>query len=389
MSNKVSKYVTDQELNAIMWIESSGNPNARAGTSTATGLFQFLKGTWRDTVKKHRPDVFKRFTNGALLSMRTHPSFAIEMGARFTEDNRKTIGTNSSLGDLYLAHFLGSGDARKLFKADPATPVSTLVSPNVIAANRSIMAGKTAGQVRAWAAGRMKSATAKAADYVSKYYTGPYVIPVTAISDEVDVDPALPVHVEEDQAQARPGLVERGDARLYDNQAQLKSMNYNPGGLDGVWGGGVSGAMSAFFTDRGLSNSPNEWHEYDRNYESIDAEIDKAEAEKFRRPVTKAREEADPEVVERVAPEIVPAKRSLWTTIGGFFTALGTTVYKGVEWLMGYQDQAERWGIMYYIDRVPTFVWMLLGTVAVGAVVFFTLRTVRGIEKPVTTGERM
>src|SRR5262249_4565968 len=33
--------------------ESSLNPNARAGTSSATGLFQFVDGTWLDMVRRH------------------------------------------------------------------------------------------------------------------------------------------------------------------------------------------------------------------------------------------------------------------------------------------------------------------------------------------------
>ena len=34
-------------------IESSLNPNARAGTSSAAGLYQFTKGTWLQTLDKH------------------------------------------------------------------------------------------------------------------------------------------------------------------------------------------------------------------------------------------------------------------------------------------------------------------------------------------------
>ena len=34
-------------------VESAMNPNARAATSSATGLYQFIESTWLDTVKKH------------------------------------------------------------------------------------------------------------------------------------------------------------------------------------------------------------------------------------------------------------------------------------------------------------------------------------------------
>lgn len=384
MTNTVSRTVPDETLNAIMYIESAGNPNAKARTSTASGLGQFLKATWRDTVKKHRPNVFANYSDSDLLALRFNPSFAIEMLARFTEDNLRLVGANASPGDLYLAHFLGAGDAKKIYRADPERPVSSLLASGPIKANPSILRGKTAGDVRKWAASKMDGASRRAGDYVRKFYKGNFAMPGTEMSSRNRID------VETVAEEMRPGLKSGGDARLYDNQAQLKSMNYNPGGLDGVWGGGTSGAIAAFLNDYNPNIAvPTSWKAYDQNYSAIDAVIDEAEAERFRRPVTEEREDADPDTVERVAQEIIPAKRNLWTIVSGFFAALGSTVYKGFEWLMGYQDEAERFGVMNYIDKVPTFVWLGLGTAAVGAAVFFAIRTVKGIEKPVTTGERM
>ena len=43
-------------------VESAMNPTARAATSSATGLYQFIDSTWLDTVKKHGP----RFGLGAV-----------------------------------------------------------------------------------------------------------------------------------------------------------------------------------------------------------------------------------------------------------------------------------------------------------------------------------
>lgn len=387
MTNTVSNIVSDQTLNAIIYIESAGNPGARAKTSTATGLGQFLKGTWRDTVRRHRPDVFRAYPDSRLLALRTNASFSIEMLARFTEDNLKVIGRNATPGDLYLAHFLGSGDAKKLYRADPSTPVSTFLSAGPINANPSILRGKTAGQVRKWADDKMVKAAARASNYVAKYYTGPFEVHGEAAkpSDRERIDGDAVENVTN-----RPGLKSGGDARLYDTQTQLRAMNYNPGGLDGVWGGGTAGAIAAFLNDYDPSTPvPTTWQAYDRTYETLDALVDRAEAERFVRPVTKGREEADPKVVESVAPEIVPAKRGFWASIAAFFSAVGTTVYQGFQWLLGYRDEANEWGLMYYLDKVPSFVWFALGSAVLGFVVFTAIRTVRGIEKPVTTGERM
>lgn len=170
MTHTVSETVSDETLNAIIQIESSGNPREKASTSSALGLFQFLKGTWIATVKLHRPDL-SGMPSEQLLALRTDPKLCIELGARFTEDNLAMIGRNATGGDLYLAHFLGAGTARKLFRADPATPVSDLVSPEAIAANRSIMQGKTAAQVRAWSARRMRESAGH--DWIGRYYAPP------------------------------------------------------------------------------------------------------------------------------------------------------------------------------------------------------------------------
>jgi hypothetical protein len=170
LTNTVSEIVSDETLNAIIQIESGGNPRAKAPTSSATGLFQFLNGTWMSLVKTHKPELVS-LPPAKLLSLRCDPQLCIELGARFTEDNLALIGRQATGGDLYLAHFLGAGDARKLFRAAPQTPVEELVSPLVVQANRSIMQGKTVAQVRAWAARRMHESAGH--DWISRFYVPP------------------------------------------------------------------------------------------------------------------------------------------------------------------------------------------------------------------------
>lgn len=186
MTNTVSDLVSDEELNAIIQIESAGNPRAKAATSSALGLGQFLNATWLAVVQKHRPDLLSGRSKAQILALRTDPSIAIELLARFTEDNRRAIGVECTPGDLYLAHFLGVADARDLFLADPKTPVARLVSNAAIAANRSILDDKTAGQVRAWAARKMAKKPAK--DWVSLYYSG--TAPAPPAPRPTDPDPA-------------------------------------------------------------------------------------------------------------------------------------------------------------------------------------------------------
>lgn len=192
MTNTVSETVSDETLSAIIQIESGGNPRAKAPTSSALGLGQFLNGTWMNVVRKHRPDLCEGVPEPKVLNMRIDPALSVELLARFTEDNLEAITGNTAPtdGDLYLAHFLGCGDARKLFHADPSTPVNLLVNENVIKANKSIMMGKTASQVRAWAARRMHECAGR--DWVAKYYVAPEVTPAP---DPEDPEPAA-VHVD-------------------------------------------------------------------------------------------------------------------------------------------------------------------------------------------------
>jgi hypothetical protein len=127
----------------IAQIESGMNPNAKAGTSSAGGLFQFVDGT---AAQYHLRNKFDAEANA-------------EAGARLTADNiaglKKDLGRDPTPGEVYLAHFSGYGVAEKLAKAPADTPTSDIFSPQAIAANRSILAGKTAGEVKDWAEAKM------------------------------------------------------------------------------------------------------------------------------------------------------------------------------------------------------------------------------------------
>lgn len=176
MPNSVSAIISDDLLNRIIQIESAGLPTAKAGTSSATGLGQFINATWLAIVAKYRPDLLTGKTTAGVLALRTSPSIAVEMLARFTEDNARGLGSGWTGGDLYLAHFLGLGAARNLLRAAPATATHLLVGAAQINANKSILQGKTAGDVRAWAARRMAASGGK--DWVHKYYVGKVNSPI-------------------------------------------------------------------------------------------------------------------------------------------------------------------------------------------------------------------
>lgn len=110
-------------LLAIAGIESGFRYKVKAGTSSATGWFQFVDGTW-DTmyamcVKKYGlpPDP------GKTRVARKDPRINALLGAEYIKQNweglKAALKRPISDVDVYMAHFLGLGGAKRFFRADP------------------------------------------------------------------------------------------------------------------------------------------------------------------------------------------------------------------------------------------------------------------------------
>ncbi len=152
---------TDDVTDRIVKVESGGRYNATNPNSSASGPGQFIKSTWLDVVKRNRPDVAEGRTDQELLALRTDPKYAglsKEMTAAYASENSQKLqnaGIQPTPGNVYLAHFLGPAGATKVLSADPNTPVSSLVTADAFNANRSVMEGKTAGDLAAWSDRKM------------------------------------------------------------------------------------------------------------------------------------------------------------------------------------------------------------------------------------------
>jgi uncharacterized protein (DUF2345 family) len=126
------------QLMAMCWIESKFNPNAKAGTSSAYGLYQFIDDTWAAMVKKYGKKY--NFT----LSMRSDVLAQAICGAAYMAENKKYLQTNMPAGttitatDLYLAHFLGPAGAVKFLKTPNSAPGTEAVTAAQARANASI-----------------------------------------------------------------------------------------------------------------------------------------------------------------------------------------------------------------------------------------------------------
>ena len=119
--------------------ESNFDVDAKARTSTASGLFQFIESTWLETVKQtgHRhglgayADQIQQTSNGKyrvsdadmrreILALRDNAEIASLMAGELTQKNadylRDRLGREPNQGELYIAHFLGAGGASKLIR---------------------------------------------------------------------------------------------------------------------------------------------------------------------------------------------------------------------------------------------------------------------------------
>jgi len=143
--------------------ESSLNPQAKAQTSSAVGLFQFLESTWLQVMKEEGPRLgygdiasnIERSSDGdyfvgdpakkaEILKLREDPQIASDLAAAFTKSNgdylSQRFGRMPSAGELYIAHFLGAQGAERMFTAglQDADQIAANLFPKQAAANQAI-----------------------------------------------------------------------------------------------------------------------------------------------------------------------------------------------------------------------------------------------------------
>ncbi|WP_233384468.1 lytic transglycosylase domain-containing protein [Methylobacterium sp. C25] len=148
--------------------ESGLDPTAKAATSSASGLFQFIDQTWLGTMKAAgaklglssyadaitaRPDgtfsVADAATKQQILDLRRDPRVATAMAGALTQRNRDALGASlgrePTSGDLYAAHVLGAKGAATLINSAQVSPARPAASdlPEAAASNRSLFYDKT------------------------------------------------------------------------------------------------------------------------------------------------------------------------------------------------------------------------------------------------------
>lgn len=143
--------------------ESSFDPGAKASTSSATGLYQFVEQTWLGTFKEHageygyadlaasitkrsdgRYTVADPAARKQILDLRKDPTLNANLAAELASDNKAkmeaALGHPVTATDLHLAHFLGLSGALRFIRkldSDPSTTGAAMF-PRAAAANGSV-----------------------------------------------------------------------------------------------------------------------------------------------------------------------------------------------------------------------------------------------------------
>ncbi|HEY4863798.1 MAG TPA: lytic transglycosylase domain-containing protein [Xanthobacteraceae bacterium] len=143
--------------------ESAFDPTAKALTSSARGLFQFIDTTWLAMVKEEGPryglaqyaSAIDKTASGRyvvsdpakraeILKLRDDPNVSSLMAGALAGRNSDYLASNMgrepSSGELYIAHFLGASGACKLISLAQNQPSASAARafPDAARANRSI-----------------------------------------------------------------------------------------------------------------------------------------------------------------------------------------------------------------------------------------------------------
>lgn len=150
--------------------ESGLRPQAKSNTSSATGLFQFIEQTWFATLKQagHEfglgdySDAITRSAKGRynvadpdlrqeILALRRDPDTASLMAGVYTRQAgaalQDALGRAPRVGELYIAHFLGTDGATRFIEAAQDTPEARAdtLFPRAARANRPIFYDRDGG----------------------------------------------------------------------------------------------------------------------------------------------------------------------------------------------------------------------------------------------------
>lgn len=129
-------------------IESGDRPYIKARSSSASGLYQFIRSTWIGE-KGHWGDDMSEAFGG----LRPSPEEQLMRAKSFTAKNATYLrqrGIPINKASLYAAHFFGPVTAAQVIGADVNARADLIAGPAATKANPSILRNKTVGQFLTW-----------------------------------------------------------------------------------------------------------------------------------------------------------------------------------------------------------------------------------------------
>lgn len=196
----------------------------------------------------------------------------------------------------------------------------------------------------------------------------PYPTEVSA-ARRVTAAPAAPITTTSTAA--------RGDPDTLSVQTRLLNMKYDPGEMDGIWGGRTAGVITGFINDRHLSIvPPTSADQFRAILPQLKIELSRAEAAvpSWTRPISPERALATEATVAEKVPAVAPVRQSklrlIWATIAAMFTAAVNAISDS------FQD-AMSWIVQFktYLAGMPGWVWF--AAVAAG-LAFFAYKAQQG-----------
>ena len=129
-------------------IESNDRPYVQAASSSASGLYQFIRSTWLGEGGQWGPTLRPAFGG-----LKPSPEEQLKRAKSFTGKNAaylRKAGIPINKASLYAAHFFGPVTAAKVIGADVNERADLIAGPAAAKANPSILHGKTVGQFLSW-----------------------------------------------------------------------------------------------------------------------------------------------------------------------------------------------------------------------------------------------
>lgn len=144
----VGAQIPDDYWPMLSKIESGDRPYIKAATSTASGLYQFIRSTWLGEGGQWGPDPQLAF--GGLRPTETEQ---LQRAKTFTAKNAAYLrnkGIPINKASLYAAHFFGPVTAAQVIGADVKSRADLIAGEAATKANPSILRGKTVGEFLTW-----------------------------------------------------------------------------------------------------------------------------------------------------------------------------------------------------------------------------------------------